>query len=34
MQNSRLGVYGMMGISKEDDLQGIEHLDHCMDMLR
>ncbi|KAI1128591.1 hypothetical protein F5Y10DRAFT_240115 [Nemania abortiva] len=30
----RKGIYGAVDMANEDDLLGIEHLDHCLDMLR
>jgi hypothetical protein len=30
----RRGIYGSVDMSNQDDLMGIEHLDHCIDMLR
>jgi hypothetical protein len=30
----RKGVYGNVDMSNQDDLTGMEHLDHCIDMLR
>lgn len=30
----RLGIYGNVDMSNKDELQGIEHLDHCIDALR
>lgn len=30
----RKGLYGAVDMTNEDDLMGIEHLDHCVDMLR
>jgi len=30
----RKGIYGGVDMSNSDDLMGIEHLDHCIDMLR
>ena len=30
----RKGIYGAVDMTDKDDLLGIEHLDHCLDMLR
>jgi len=30
----RKGIYGAVDMTNEDDLLGIEHLDHCVDILR
>lgn len=35
MQNRlRHGIYGDVDILNQDEMQGIEHLDHCIDLLR
>jgi len=30
----RKGIYGAVDMTNKDDLLGIEHLDHCVDILR
>lgn len=30
----RKGLYGDVDMTNKDDVMGIEHLDHCIDMLR